>query len=566
MATFDDDTNPVALESLDGILDSAQFGNANPLYTWRKGGTANQSDNHLYLILGGAQDEVKIGENVLIEIIPETKEVKFYGKTTLNGTVELDQGNIDASSLAKGSITSDLLEPDIAIQGSVERLTTPRSLDGILFDGSSDITRFSICQTKSETSTKEIIVTGFDGKEGATISVLFENAPTTDTISFLIHSENTVKSNFPVKYANNEGNLVDLDGSTLIANRIYTFIVHEENLVLTNELDDKASAVLIQFLYESMGKVYQYDKSNDNIEYPLTLKIGNNTLSATLEKNAFVLDVGEEHGLDTGVWAENSETILDSIGFGEATYNPQLDRITVTQIKSKATGLTTDFYQGLGTAVFVNGSGIQSGLVSYQANKGVFSIIGNYSEEKIKIVYTSSEDFENTKPTHEITLIDKDGETTLETLNVSKRIHGEIDRADQDISGNPIETTYLKVADAEAHYARLNNPNFFSAEVHVPKVTTEENTFVSTVGYVDSIRDELSASISDKTNSTLEKLESEVKALNDTILNKTINVENNFVLTQEQKNALLKQLGLENIGFDYILIDGGDEKYSNVEE
>ena len=59
------------------IIDAMQCGAVWPTYTWRKGGSADPSDNHYYLIIGDATEVVDTSENVLIEIDPTTTMTKF---------------------------------------------------------------------------------------------------------------------------------------------------------------------------------------------------------------------------------------------------------------------------------------------------------------------------------------------------------------------------------------------------------------------------------------------------------------------------------------------------------
>ena len=61
------------LQQDDVIVTSSTFGATGPVYTWRKGGTDDTSDNHFYLIIGSATDPVVKSTNTLIEINTDTK-------------------------------------------------------------------------------------------------------------------------------------------------------------------------------------------------------------------------------------------------------------------------------------------------------------------------------------------------------------------------------------------------------------------------------------------------------------------------------------------------------------
>ena len=109
------------------ISDAIQLGAVWPTYTWRKGGTEDPEDNHLYLTIGSADELLVPEDDALIEIDPETRFVKFWGATELLEGVSFGENTIYGSSLINGSITADKLSPGIVIDGSVAKLTTARN-------------------------------------------------------------------------------------------------------------------------------------------------------------------------------------------------------------------------------------------------------------------------------------------------------------------------------------------------------------------------------------------------------------------------------------------------------
>ena len=56
---------------------------------------------------------------------------------------------------------------------SAVKLKTSRSLDGLLFDGSSDVNRFSVCETAADTKEKTVSVKNFKLTSGAVVLVKF---------------------------------------------------------------------------------------------------------------------------------------------------------------------------------------------------------------------------------------------------------------------------------------------------------------------------------------------------------------------------------------------------------
>ena len=88
-----------------------------------------------------------------------------------NGTYWTSAG----SSVAAGG---GGLETDENGQLYVAKLKTPRSLDGVNFDGSAPVTRFAQCSTAAGTAAKTVTISNFTLVEGATIMVLFNNTNT----------------------------------------------------------------------------------------------------------------------------------------------------------------------------------------------------------------------------------------------------------------------------------------------------------------------------------------------------------------------------------------------------
>ncbi len=531
----------LSTNDIDTFLESAQFGLASPLYTWRKGGTNSEDDDHLYLILGSAQDEVDVSRNVLIEIIPETKEVKFYGKTTLEGVIKFGQGNFDATSLAPHSVTSELLAENIKIDGSVKKLTTAQNIDGISFDGTSEVKRFSICTTSSSNGVKDVKVTNWQDVEGATLNVQFTDK-VSDNFSIRVNETNT----YTVQYTDFDGKLENLKGSRLIPHRVYEFVKVGSNLVLANELNEfnKEYSDLISL---QLGKVYQLDKSQEDKDYPLTFKFSDNVL--------------ENPAIDDSQWTPQYGNVLDAVGFAQnLTYNPKSNTLKVGQIKAEISGVAPDFSSGDGSALLVTGQNGQSGIFTYHGEDGTFSLVGDYGStysEKITLIFHAKSDSAETTPTYEITLLDKEGKTHLKDLTVDNIIHGKVETAEKDNKGNVIDSTYLTIEEAKKTYVNPSQATTFTATVNVPAVESEQNTTVATVGYVEKIKTEVESSLTKTTQNLTKTINDAIEKENQEWKNKTINIENQIVLNKEQQEKIQKQLGLDNIGFDYSMIDGG---------
>ena len=62
--------------------------------------------------------------------------------------------------------------------GKVAALATKRTIDGVQFDGSANITHYGVCSTAAGTAAKAVNITGFTLATGASVTVRFSNANT----------------------------------------------------------------------------------------------------------------------------------------------------------------------------------------------------------------------------------------------------------------------------------------------------------------------------------------------------------------------------------------------------
>ena len=62
---------------------------------------------------------------------------------------------------------------------SADKLKTARNINGLSFDGQSDITMFAVCSTAAGTAAKEVSIPGFSLITGSMVTVLFVNGNTT---------------------------------------------------------------------------------------------------------------------------------------------------------------------------------------------------------------------------------------------------------------------------------------------------------------------------------------------------------------------------------------------------
>lgn len=94
----------------------------------------------------------------------------------------------------------------IALSEVADKLSTPRTIDGVDFDGSADITHFGVCETAGDVAEKVVSIPGFVLKDGAKVSVFFKNGNSSSypslningTGKFSINKRAGTNSNSPV--------------------------------------------------------------------------------------------------------------------------------------------------------------------------------------------------------------------------------------------------------------------------------------------------------------------------------------------------------------------------------
>lgn len=73
-----------------------------------------------------------------------------------------------------------------ATVGQADQLTTTRKIEGIDFNGTSDVAHFTVCTTLASTQGKSVSITGFNYVDGARIIVRFTNANTANSPMLII--------------------------------------------------------------------------------------------------------------------------------------------------------------------------------------------------------------------------------------------------------------------------------------------------------------------------------------------------------------------------------------------
>lgn len=153
----------------------------------------------------------------------------------------------------KTELTSGTLK--VAISTSADGLTTKRSIDGVQFDGTSDITRYNTCTTEANVQNKETTITGFSLTSGAEVKIKFTHANTEESPKLKVKSSDSDTSA--------EAKDIKLGSSVfkdIQADIVYSFVYDGTSWQISggggNGLSDNQKAILNQFADPGTNATY----------------------------------------------------------------------------------------------------------------------------------------------------------------------------------------------------------------------------------------------------------------------------------------------------------------------
>lgn len=496
------------------IMDIMQFGGTGPNYTWRKGGLATDpEDNHLWLITGGANDAIIPEQNALIEIDPDDKVIKFWGTTSLLDGLEFQDNTLGGSVIMNGSITADKLVDGIKINGSTLTLTNSRSINGVMFNGSSNVINYASCTTPASTAAKAVNVPGFKLITGATISVKFEDAVSVNNPTLNV----TGSGAKPIFYHG-----AAITSNKLLAKTVYTLV---------------------------------YDGANWNV-------VGDLTATMTDNKTAQVLTSNDaQYPLVFAGNVDQAATSTTGVRFAPVfSANPGTGKITAPTIVSKTSGSIPSINnQSSGSVINIENNGNIAGISSHKLRDGTIALVSGLNNG-ITVNYTRKADVDAnvTEPTFQATLMDDAGNATFPNQVTAQTFIGEINhatRADRDSKDRVIVDTYLTKEDGDAKYVKLTGDSTIKGTLRVPQIAGEANTAVSTVGWTQSEIEKAKRQLKDEIIGDTEGSYDTIKELmelvqsNSDILETLQNATNEFVSFNKKQtlNDVQKTTAANNI-------------------
>ena len=112
--------------------------------------------------------------------------------------------------------------------GSATKLATARTIDGVSFNGTANITHFGKCSTEAATAAKTVSVTGFTLATGAEVTVQFTVTNTAASPTLNVNSTGAKA----IVYRN-----AAISAGYLAANRVYKFVYDGTNYELIGDID-----------------------------------------------------------------------------------------------------------------------------------------------------------------------------------------------------------------------------------------------------------------------------------------------------------------------------------------
>ena len=219
--------------------------------------------------------------------------------------------------------------------GKAVGLATARTIDGVSFNGTANITHFGVCSTEAATAAKTVSVSGFTLATGAELTVQFTVTNTAASPTLNVNGTGAKA----IVYRN-----AAISASYLASNRVYKFVYDGTNYELIGDVNTDTNTKVTQTV------------TTTNAEYPLLVSADADKTSSSTTTASFASAV---------------------------TLNPSTKKISCSGISGKPTasifvnsakdggslidipGLTTGGYQPIFKTKSTNGAFVMSGYKAY---------------------------------------------------------------------------------------------------------------------------------------------------------------------------------------------------------
>lgn len=232
--------------------------------------------------------------------------------------------------------------------GSATKLQTARTIDGVSFDGQSNIIHYGTCDTAAGTVAKVVDCEGFTLKTGAWIAVKFMVTNTGAVESLTLNVNGTGAKG--VKYRN-----VNLSTGVLVSNRVYLFVYDGTNYQVVGDLD--TNTVYSDATTSAHGLMSADDKTKlDSIAMGAEINqnafskvvVGSTTIAADTKTDTLTLAAGSNVTLTPD--ATNDKVTINAVNttYGDATTSTH--GLMSVNDKKKLDKLSAYYYLTLDTA------------------------------------------------------------------------------------------------------------------------------------------------------------------------------------------------------------------------
>lgn len=133
-----------------------------------------------------------------------------------------------ASSVSRSDHVHPLQTTISGNAGSATKLATPRTVDGVSFNGTANITHYGTCSTAAATAAKTVSLTGFTLATGAIVTVKFTVTNTATSPTLNVNGTGAKA----IQYRG-----AAISAGYLAANRVYTFIYDGTNYQLIGDIN-----------------------------------------------------------------------------------------------------------------------------------------------------------------------------------------------------------------------------------------------------------------------------------------------------------------------------------------
>lgn len=154
--------------------------------------------------------------------------------------------------------------------GSATKLATGRTIDGVSFNGTANITHYGTCSTAAGTAAKVVSCTGFTLATGAVITVKF-------TVTNTAGSPTLNVNNTGAKAIQYRGSAIS--AGYLAANRVYTFIYDGTNYQLIGDINTDTNTTYSTGTASTAGLTKLYTATGSATDGTMTQKAITNALS-----------------------------------------------------------------------------------------------------------------------------------------------------------------------------------------------------------------------------------------------------------------------------------------------